>query len=94
MAIAERTADGEHVVPGINIEDLSELAEGHGTVVLPFEVCRGVGWGGFAAVPGEKLLHLLHLQRIFASTVLHIQQSQRQDAPVDDLLVQIKRSVD
>lgn len=69
VSTAERTADGEHVVPGINVEDLSELAEGHGTVVLPFEVCRGVGWGGFAAVPGEQLLHLMHLQRTLASTV-------------------------
>lgn len=69
MMTVEQTANREHVVSRVNVEDLSELPEGHGTVVLPFEVCRGVGRGCFAAVPGKQLLHLLQMQTTIALTV-------------------------
>lgn len=54
----KHTTDRQHVVSCVNVEDLSELPEGHGTVVLPFEVCRGVGRGGLAAISWKQLLHL------------------------------------
>ncbi len=54
----KHTTDRQHVVSRVNVENLSELPEGHGTVVLPLEVCRGVGRGGLAAISWKQLLHL------------------------------------
>ena len=55
------TADGGHILGGINGKHLAQLAEGKGTVVLPFEVARWVRGGGFAAIPGKAELHLWHV---------------------------------
>lgn len=52
------TADGGHVLGGINGEDLAKLPEGQGAVVLPAEVPRGVGGCCLAPIPGEAQLHL------------------------------------
>ena len=54
----KHTTDRQHVVSCINVEDLSELPEGHGAVVLPLEVCRGMGRGSLAAISWKQLLHL------------------------------------
>lgn len=53
-----RTADRQHVVACINVEDFPQLSESHGAVVLPLEVCGGVWRRHRAALPGEKLLDL------------------------------------
>lgn len=52
------TTHRQHVVACINVEDLSELPESHGAVVLPLEVCRRVWRGGFATISWKQLLHL------------------------------------
>ena len=52
------TADGLHVGSGINVEHLAQPAEGHGAVVLPPEVCRGVRRRLCAAISREEGLQL------------------------------------
>ena len=48
----------QHVVSCVDVEDLSQLPESHGAVILPFEVCRRVWGGGFATISWKQLLHL------------------------------------
>lgn len=52
------TADGLHVGSGIDVEHLAQPAKGHGAVVLPPEVCRGVRRRLCAAIPREGGLQL------------------------------------
>lgn len=50
------TTKGQHVVRGIDLEELAEAAEGERRVVLPDKIGRGV-WGGCCAA-GARKLHL------------------------------------
>lgn len=64
--MGQRTADGQHVVGGVDVEGAAELGKGDGAVVLPLEALRGVRRRLLAAIPGEDLLPLRH------STAVHI----------------------
>ena len=54
----ERTTYRQHVIASIDVEDLAQLPEGHGAVVFPFKVCRGVRRGDLATISWKQLLHL------------------------------------